>query len=127
MNSDKYIEILKIHLLKLIDINKDKNLLFQQDNAPCHTSLSSVRFFAENKIEVMYWPPNSPDLNPIENIWNILKRRIGNVIIKNKNELINIVKNEAEKISTEIVNNLIKSMDNRIEELFNKSFDSIDY
>ena len=75
----------------------------------------------------MYWPPNSPDLNPIENIWNILKRRIGNVIIKNKNELINIVKNEAEKISTEIVNNLIKSMDNRIEELFNKSFDSIDY
>ena len=75
----------------------------------------------------MYWPPNSPDLNPIENIWNILKRNIGNVIIKNKQELINIVRNEASKISIEIINNLINSMDNRIEELFNKSFDSISY
>jgi len=127
MDSNKYIEILKIHLLKLMDINKDVKLLYQQDNAPCHTSFSTISFFSENKIEVMYWPPNSPDLNPIENIWNILKRNIGNVIIKNKQELINIVRNEASKISIEIINNLINSMDNRIEELFNKSFDSISY
>jgi len=52
----------------------------------------------------MYWPPNSPDLNPIENIWNLLKRNIGNVIIKNKEDLINVVKNEATKNNIEIIN-----------------------
>ena len=71
--------------------------------------------------------PNSPDLNPIENRWNVLKRNIVNIIIKNKVELINVVKNEAAKISIEMVNKIINSMDNRIEELFNKSFDTIDY
>jgi len=127
MNSDKYIEILKIHLINLLNINKPNKLLFQQDNAPCHTSYSAISFFSENNIEVMFWPPNSPDLNPIENIWNLLKRNIGNVIIKNKEDLINVVKKEAAKINVEIINKLINSMDNRIEQLFNKSFDSIDY
>jgi transposase len=127
MSSSKYIDVLKENLLPLINSKNDRKLLFQQDNAPCHTSFSTINFFSENKIEVMYWPPNSPDLNPIENLWNLLKKRIGKIIVKNKDELINAIKTEADKIDVIVINKLIDSMDNRIEQLFNKSFDSIDY
>lgn len=75
----------------------------------------------------MFWPPNSPDLNPIENIWSILKKNIGKIYIKNKDEFINIITDQTDKIDIDIINNTIDSMDNRIEELFNKSFDSISY
>lgn len=113
MNSDKYINILKTYLLALIEENKkDKKLIFQQDNAPCHTSLTSIGFLSENSIEVMYWPPNSPDLNPIENIWHILKIKIGKIIVKNKAELIDIIKEEANKLYINTINKLINSMDN---------------
>jgi len=35
-----------------------------------------MEYLATQKFEVMEWPPNSPDLNPIENMWNLLKQRL---------------------------------------------------
>jgi transposase len=130
MNSDKYIEVLNEKLLSLIDLVKKKKnnrLIFQQDNAPCHTSLKMCEYFSNNNIEVMYWPANSPDLNPIENVWNLLKRNIGKIYVKNKQELIEVILDQVKKIKIKNINNIIDSMDNRINDLFNNSFDSIDY
>lgn len=59
MNSNKYIETLNLKLLPLIQTYSPiKKLIFQQDNAPCHTSFKLCKYFSENNIEVMFWPPN---------------------------------------------------------------------
>lgn len=128
MNSDKYIEILNLKLLPLIkSIKTNDKIIFQQDNAPCHTSFKMVNYFSSQNIEVMFWPSNSPDLNPIENIWALLKRNVGKISVKNKKDLIKIINKEAKKIKIKIINKIINSMDNRIDSLFDKSFDNIDY
>ena len=47
---------------------------FQQDNAPCHKSRKTLGWLAQKNVNVLDWLPSSPDLNPIENLWSIVKK-----------------------------------------------------
>ena len=66
------------------DNNLINDILFQQDNAACHTSYDSKAaikiLFDKSRIN---WPPNSPDLSPIENVWAILKEKLSKRKIRN--------------------------------------------
>jgi transposase len=50
--------------------------VFQQDGASCHTEKATRALFSDKSITVLHWPANSPDLNPIENIWAVLKQNV---------------------------------------------------
>lgn len=53
-----------------------ENGIFQHDNTPSHTAIIVCEALDEMQIDVMDWPPHSPDLNPIENLWTLLKQKI---------------------------------------------------
>ncbi len=54
---------------------KDADFIFQQDLAPAHTAKITKSWLNDHGVGVLDWPPNSPDLNPIEDIWGIVKRK----------------------------------------------------
>ena len=56
----------------------DGSGLFQQDNAPCHTARIVQEWFEEHdkEFKVLPWPPNSPDLNLIVHLWDVLEKEV---------------------------------------------------
>ena len=65
--------------------------IFQQDNAPCHRAKIVSEWFESKNIEHLTWPPNSPDLNCIENLWSWLDKEIAKKAPRSLEELRNIL------------------------------------
>ena len=113
MNSQKYQGTLEIAWPSLQELYPG-GFVLQQDGATCHTSRSSREWFASNHWTVSDWPANSPDLNPIENVWGIMKKALEKKKTKNLNELERIIQDVWDEITLPYLVNLVGSMPHRI-------------
>ena len=112
MNANNYCSLLEESFLPFWG-NLSNDTLFMEDGAPIHTAKYSKNWRANHGINSMKWPPQSPDLNPIENLWQQLKLALEKRIIhpKNKQELLEALQEEWENLkSKNCLDKLFKSM-----------------
>ncbi len=88
VNTAVYQEVLEHFMLPAADqLYGDADFIFQQDLAPAHSAKATSTWFKDHGIPVLNWPANSPDLNPIENLWGIVKRKMRYARPNNAEEL----------------------------------------
>ncbi|CCM06997.1 uncharacterized protein FIBRA_09315 [Fibroporia radiculosa] len=79
MDADLYVSILDDELLESVEYwgISVEDLVFQQDNDPKCTSKKAKKWLEDNGVSTIVWPPQSPDINPINYLQSYLKRRLG--------------------------------------------------
>ncbi len=93
----------------------DADFIFQQDLATAHTAKGTKSWFNDHGVTVLDWPANSPDLNPIENLWGIVKRKMRDTRPNNADDLKAAIKATWASIPPQQCHKLITSMPHRIE------------
>lgn len=113
MDAIMYRDILTQHMLPYATQKMPRGWIFQQDNDPKHSSKLIKSFFTTKKIKVLDWPSQSPDLNPIEHLWQELKLLTGKKKHSNKAELWQDLQTQWQNLSQNCISNLIASMPRR--------------
>ncbi len=111
MNSQMYCSILKEKMLPSLRALGPR-ALFQNDNDPKHTSKATVGFLKKNRVKEIQWPSMSPDLNPIEHLWGILKRQVEHHL-SSIQSLKEVILEEWKKIDLAKCRQLVHSMPRR--------------
>ena len=129
MDASYYVDILADNLPESIeDLHGQNHVIFQQDNDPKHSAKLTKAFLAEQNIEVMKWPAQSPDLNPIEHLWDELERRVHqNSHFRTTEELWAAMQAEWMKITPDVTQKLVRSRANRIQQVIDNKGGSTSY
>lgn len=116
MNKIDYLNILKNNLRPSVEkLSLDRSWVFQQDNDPKHTAKVVKEWMLYHVPKQLDHPPQSPDLNPIEHLWEHLDRQIRKKTITSKDMLKAAISEEWQKIAPEVTANLVNSMPRRLQ------------
>jgi len=126
MNADRYIEVLRDHLEVQFQIHQCQ--IFMHDSAPCHKARKVTKWLQDSNIPVLDWPGNSPDLNPIENCWNLMKQNLDSC----NTSSVPILKEELKKLwllrlNHQMFKNLAESMPRRLQMVINNKGEMTKY
>jgi len=118
MDAPKFVNILNSSLIgTLHDFGiKPRAIYFQQDNDPKHTSKLAKAYLASKHIDVLDWPPSSPDMSPIENAWDHLDHmvRLHNPLPQNIEQLWAALQEEWQKLDQAYITKLYHSIPDRV-------------
>ncbi len=115
VNAAIHQDILEHFMLPSADkLYRDADFIFQQDLAPARTAKGTKSWFNDHGVTVLDWPANSPDLNPIENLWGIVKRKMRDTRPNNADDLKAAIRATWASIIPEHCHRLIASMTCRI-------------
>ncbi|GFW69611.1 transposable element Tcb2 transposase [Trichonephila clavipes] len=117
MTGQRYIDEVLLPHVRLFRGAVGDKLVFMDDNATCHRTLAVQDCLDSEGIQRLVWPAHSPDLNPIENVWDALGRQVAgrNYPPTNKNTLIRALTEEWDKLPQQLLDNVVQRMVRRVE------------
>ncbi len=107
LDSEVYINILREKLKNYFSGLWSDHMVFQHNGAPAHRHSNTQQCLKKKKVNVINWPPQSPDLNIIEDCWNKIKYELRGIAFE--------VENQWYQISKEFIQSLYSSLPRRIE------------
>ncbi|GFX15322.1 transposable element Tcb2 transposase [Trichonephila clavipes] len=112
MTGQRYIDEVLLPHVRLFRGAVGDKFVFMDDNATCHRTLAVQDCLDSEGIQRLVWPARSPDLNPIENVWDALGRQVAgrNYPPTNKNTLIRALTEEWDKLPQQLLDNVVQSM-----------------
>ena len=118
MDGKMYKDILQEHLVSSASkMGLRRSFIFQQDNDPEHTCNLVKKFINQSKINVLEWPPQSPDLNPIEHLWDEMDRKVKKSQRTSMKVFKNALKQTWDEIDSATLQNLVNSIPKRLKEV----------
>ena len=113
MNANMYCDILKQSMIPSLQ-RLGHRAVFQYDNDHKHTSKTTTALLKKLRVMVMDWPSLSPDLNPIEHMWGILKWKVEERKVSNIHQLCDVIMEEWKRTPVATCEALVSSMFKRI-------------
>ncbi len=119
INGQKYVDILQQSLPDVIQSFGGDPFLFQHDNAPVHSCRRTRDFLTQTGVPAIEWPPQSPDMNIIENVWLHCKRKLEllDVPIRKKSELFERFKIIWDSLPLDFIHSAYDSLPDRLTEV----------
>ncbi len=124
-----YCDMLDTCFLPVAALENLDDFTFQHDNAPPHRARITAEFLKSKEISVLKWPAQSPDLNPIENIWGIMSKEVykeGKSYL-NCDDLWEAVQTAFNNLDPEVLKKVYESMPSRLIKVLESAGRRINY